>query len=158
MATLENAPTTVQPDAAATVREHLQATVVDLIALALNTKQLHWNIQGPRFQSIHELLDVLHAEYLPQIDELAERVSAVGHPVDGRAATVAADNGAVEVPAGFVRDTEVIELQLRGLEAVIHRVRERQEILGEVDAPSEDMLIALLQILEKQAWMLRSQK
>jgi starvation-inducible DNA-binding protein len=158
MATLTNAPTTVQPDAAATVQKLLQDTVTDLIALALNTKQLHWNIQGPRFQSIHELLDVLYAEYLPQIDELAERVAAVGHPVDGRPAAVAEHTGELEVPAGFVRDDDVIEWQLKGLESVIHRVRPRQEALGEVDAPSEDMLITLLQILEKQAWMLRSQK
>ena len=158
MATLKKSPTTVNPDAAATVHQHLQDTVTDLIALALNTKQLHWNIQGPRFQSVHELLDVLHAEYLLQIDELAERVSAVGHPVDGRAATVAAQAGVPEVPEGFVRDDAVIEMQLKGLESVINRVRPRQEHLGEVDAPSEDMLIALLQILEKHAWMLRSQK
>lgn len=158
MATLTHASTTVQPDAAEVIRQHLQDTVTDLIALALNTKQLHWNIQGPRFQSIHELLDVLHAEYLPQIDELAERVAAVGHPVDGRPAAVDAHTGVPEVPEGFIRDEDVIEWQLKGLEAVITRVRPRQEALGEVDAPSEDMLIALLQILEKQAWMLRSQR
>ncbi len=143
-------------DRTETAVEHLQRTVTDLIALGLITKQAHWNLRGKRFISIHELLDQHYSDYQTAIDELAERVPQLGRAVDGRPATVAENNPLAAFPEGFVQDEDVIKHMLNAVSTVMTRARESQEVLGEVDAASEDMMIQLLQKLEMHAWMLRS--
>ena len=63
----------------------LQLTLVELIALSLIGKQLHWNIAGPGFRDLHLHLDELVDEWRELSDVVAERAVAVGFPPDGRA-------------------------------------------------------------------------
>src|SRR6476661_1540832 len=67
----------------------LQLTLVQLIALALIGKQLHWNITGHGFRDLHLQLDELVDEWRELEDTVAERAVAIGFPADGRAPTVA---------------------------------------------------------------------
>ncbi len=135
--------------------EHLQPLLENLLALRLDVKQAHWNLQGVHFRDIHLELDELAGELDGWIDEVAERIVTVGHPADGRAATVANAGVAGGFPAGFVRDLDAAARIADGVEAVVAAGRGRLEAL-ERDLVSQDLVIGVLSGLEKRLWMLRS--
>ena len=135
--------------------EHLQPLLENLLALRLDVKQAHWNLQGPHFRDIHLELDELAGELEGWIDEVAERIVTVGHPADGRAATVANADSAGGFPGGFVRDLDAGSAIADGVDAVVAAGRGRLEAL-ERDLVSQDLVIGVLSGLEKRLWMLRS--
>ena len=140
-----------------TVAEALQGALVDLVDLALAAKQIHWNIVGPRFRSIHLQLDEVVASARTHSDTVAERASALGVPPDGRAATVASGSGIKTTPAGWIKDTDAVGAMVEALGSVITRMRERVEATGEPDAVAQDLLIGITADLEKHHWMFQAE-
>ena len=137
------------------VGRELQATLVELVDLSLLGKQLHWNIFGRPFKPLHEHLDQLVDSWRELSDVVAERAVALGIAPDGRAATVSAGSGIAAVDAAALEtDTAILELVAR-LADVAERMRARMDRLGEIDLPSQDVLIDVVRELEKQLWMLR---
>jgi starvation-inducible DNA-binding protein len=139
------------------VGDDLQATLVDLIDLALQAKQAHWNVIGSNFRSVHLQLDEMMTEYRAWSDLVAERAVAIGASADGRAASVAEASVLPPFPDGTVDDRQVVELFVERLEAVASAFRERMNRLGDADPVSEDILIQILAGIEKQLWMVRTQ-
>ncbi|MFF5531822.1 Dps family protein [Streptomyces cinerochromogenes] len=140
-----------------TVAEALQGALVDLLDLALAAKQIHWNIVGPRFRSIHLQLDEVVDSARTHSDTVAERASALGVPPDGRAATVASGSGIKTTPAGWIKDTDAVGAMVDALGSVITRMRERVEATGGPDAVSQDLLIGITADLEKHHWMFQAE-
>ncbi len=60
-----------------TVSEALQGALVDLVDLALVAKQIHWNVVGPRFRSVHLQLDEVVTTARAHSDTVAERAAAL---------------------------------------------------------------------------------
>src|SRR4051812_7151167 len=134
----------------------LQLTLVELIALSLIGKQLHWNIRGHGFRDFHLHLDELVDEWRELSDVVAERAVALGIPADGRAPTVAEQSQLSPVEPGPTDvPTAIRELASR-VATVDERVRERMDRLGEIDLVSQDVLVDVARALEKQLWMIRS--
>src|SRR5882757_8843269 len=100
-----------------TVGDALQGALADLIDLSLLAKQVHWNVVGPRFRSVHLQLDEVVDTARTHSDTVAERASAIGVTPDGRARTVAETSGIDTVTDGWVRDTEVVEILVAALDA-----------------------------------------
>jgi starvation-inducible DNA-binding protein len=136
----------------------LQDTLTELASLSLQAKQLHWNVTGRHFLSLHEQLDRLAAETRAAADTIAERAVTIGYAPDGRAATVAKESPLAEVPEGSLTDSTVIELVVTALTTVTERLRPRVERLGELDPVTQDVLIGVLAGLEKQRWMFSAQQ
>lgn len=134
------------------VKVALQESLVDLIDLALVSKQLHWSVVGPRFQSVHEALDEVVADARGFSDEVAERATAVGVSPDGRAATVAADSALDEASAEFSSDDKVIRVITEALAAAVVRLRANIAKIGG-DPVTEDLLIGISARLEQLHWM-----
>ncbi|OUD00344.1 Dps family protein [Streptomyces swartbergensis] len=140
-----------------TVSEALQGALVDLVDLALVAKQIHWNVVGPRFRSVHLQLDEVVDIARKYSDTVAERAAALGIPPDGRAATVAVGSGIGVTPEGWVDDMTAVRTLVEALGAVIARMRERVEATGEPDPVSQDIFIGITADLEKHHWMFQAE-
>ncbi|QIQ02338.1 Dps family protein [Streptomyces liangshanensis] len=139
------------------VGEALQGALVDLVDLALVAKQVHWNIVGPRFRSVHLQLDEVVTTARQHMDTVAERASALGITPDGRAATVAATSAFGTVPNGWIKDADAVSLLVDGLGAVVEQMRERVKVTDDPDPVTQDVLIQVTADLEKHAWMFQAE-
>ncbi|MFH8992571.1 Dps family protein [Streptomyces sp. NPDC017940] len=140
-----------------TVSEALQGALVDLVDLSLVAKQIHWNVVGSRFRSVHLQLDEVVDTARQHSNTVAERASALGVPPDGRAATVASSSGIGNVADGWVKDVDAVGTLVDALGAVITRMRERVNATGEADPVSQDIFIQITGDLEKHHWMFQAE-
>ncbi|MEU8566987.1 DNA starvation/stationary phase protection protein [Streptomyces pathocidini] len=134
----------------------LQGALIDLVDLSLVAKQVHWNVVGPRFRSIHLQLDEVVASARLHADTVAERASALGVSPDGRADTVSKAGG-LDVHDGWIKDADAVRVMVAALGAVIGRMRERIEDTDQSDRVSQDVLIGLTGDLEKHRWMFEAE-
>ncbi|MFJ8776538.1 Dps family protein [Streptomyces microflavus] len=139
------------------VGEALQGALVDLVDLSLVAKQIHWNVVGPRFRSVHLQLDDVVVTARQHSDTVAERASAIGVNPDGRSATVAKETAIQPVPDGWIKDTDAVKALVGALGVVIGRMRERIEVTDAPDPVTQDILISLTADLEKHAWMFQAE-
>jgi starvation-inducible DNA-binding protein len=135
----------------------LQGALVDLLDLSLVAKQAHWNLIGPRFRSIHLQLDEVVNNARVYSDTVAERASTLGVNPDGRSATIAKTSGLPDFPAGWVRDTDVVEALVEIFASVIARMRERVMSTEKPDPVTQDLFINLTAELEKEYWMFQAE-
>jgi starvation-inducible DNA-binding protein len=139
------------------VGRELQATLVELVDLALLGKQLHWSVIGALFKPLHEQLDELVDSWRELADTVAERAVAIGFWPDGQSAAVAAGSELGGVKRGGLEDRVVVRELARWLADVAERARARMDRLGELDAASQDVLVEVVRALEQQLWMIRAQ-
>ncbi|MBB5937497.1 Dps family protein [Streptomyces zagrosensis] len=139
------------------VGDALQGALVDLVDLSLVAKQVHWNVVGPRFRSVHLQLDDVVDTARTHTDTVAERASAIGVSPDGRAESVAKTSGIDTVKGGWIKDTDAVQILVTALNAVISRMRERIGATDEPDPVTQDLLIGLTADLEKHAWMFQAE-
>jgi starvation-inducible DNA-binding protein len=139
------------------IGSELQATVVDLIDLALVGKQLHWSVVGPRFRSVHLEIDVLVDSWREMSDVVAERAVAIGEFPDGQADAVASSEELRKIARGPIEDDDVVRELARRIAEAAERARARMDRLGALDAASQDVLTDVVRELEKQLWMVRAE-
>ncbi|WP_280270126.1 Dps family protein [Nocardia wallacei] len=137
--------------------EALCGAVVDLIDLTLIAKQAHWNVLGPRFRPVHLALDELVTAARKFTDAAAERAAAIGVSPDGRARTVAEETSAEGFPAGWQRDTDVVEAITGNLAAIIRRMRARIDATDKADPVTQDLFLDITARLEQLHWMWEAQ-
>ncbi|WP_328536329.1 Dps family protein [Streptomyces sp. NBC_00344] len=139
------------------VGDALQGALADLVDLSLVAKQVHWNVVGPRFRSVHLQLDEVVDTARQYTDTVAERASAIGVTPDGRAATVSRTSAISEAPEGWIKDGDAVRILVTALGAVIERMRERIKTTDEPDPVTQDLLIGVAADLEKHAWMFQAE-
>ena len=137
------------------VTKNLQTTLVDLKALSLVTKQLHWNIRGPHFKPIHEQLDEVYEACEEGADEVAERIATLGVSPNAQPSDLTT-TAVKEVERGFIEDKQVLDDIVGRLADACADIRERMEQIEDPDPATADLLHAIILALEKNLWMLRS--
>ena len=140
-----------------TVASQLQPTLTDLIALGLMTKQAHWNVVGPHFRSLHLHLDEIYANVQESVDVVAERIATLAVSPNGQADEVSQETTLSQLPSGFLKDVQVIDLMTERVAHTVHAIRERMAKIEDVDTVTADLLHQVVADLEKHLWMLRSQ-
>lgn len=135
----------------------LQGILVDLVNLSIQGKQAHWNVTGPMFRPLHEMFDEMVDQYRKWYDDVAERIRALGEAPDGRLQTVTRDSRVEEIPSDLIRDVDAIAMLTNRVKALIERTRKDLDHLGALDLVTQDRVIGIVEGLEKQVWMLRSQ-
>jgi len=147
---------TIDPHLRGEAGRELQATLLDLLDLALTGKQLHWSIVGANFRSLHLYLDELVDSWHELADTVAERAVAIGTFPDGQAGAVAARSGARALEVGAIEDQAVVRELAHRIAEVSEIVRGRMDRMGELDAASQDVLVEVVRALEEQQWMVRA--
>ncbi|WKG06365.1 Dps family protein [Mycolicibacterium sp. HK-90] len=143
--------------ASARLSGHLQQVLVDLIELALQGKQAHWNVVGTNFRDLHLQLDELVDFAREGGDTIAERMRALDAVPDGRSDTVAATTTLPEFP-GYERSTdEVVDLVTTRIYATAGTLRGVHDAVDEEDPSTADILHQLIDGLEKLAWLIKSE-
>ncbi|MFB8190498.1 Dps family protein [Microbacterium sp. NPDC055988] len=148
--------TAIDPTVAAGAAQFLSPVVLGLQALTVNGKQAHWHVRGANFVGVHELLDTVVAHAGDFADTAAERIVALGLPIDARVSAVAEKAGATTVPAGFTQSDELIRAVIADIDAILVDVKSAVEGLDEVDLTSQDVAIEIQRGLEKDRWFLVS--
>lgn len=136
------------------VAQFLSPIVVNCQALVIDGKQAHWHVRGVNFIAVHELLDkvVQHAQAFA--DEAAERVVALGLPVDARLTTIAEKNTLPEMPDGFHNYDVMISQVVSQIDATLKTVRDAIEGLDDSDLTSQDVAISIERGLVEDRWFL----
>ncbi|WP_460303903.1 Dps family protein [Actinocorallia aurea] len=139
-----------------TAGQALQDTLADLLDLASNAKQVHWNLRGPGFRSLHLHLDEIVDTTRGFADDVAERASALGVSPDGRPVTVAASRPD-PFPPGPITVGGALAAFGALYDGLVPRLRARIAETGPADPVTQDLLISVTAAVEKQAWMLRAE-
>lgn len=137
--------------------ETLGALLADSIDLALLTKQAHWNIKGPRFIALHEMLDGFRTELDTHVDTMAERVVQLGGIAIGTTQSVSSSTRLKAYPTDLQEeDAHLIQLIDR-YGATADHVREAIDLVDEAgDANTADILTGYSRALEKSLWFLEA--
>lgn len=149
---------------------NIEASVVDKIAAKLNQlvaesygllSQLHlahWNVEGTDFLSLHQMFQTQYEELFVAIDDLAERVRALGNYAEGGLKRLAEMATVAEGPSARAASAkDFVSSVLVAHEVVIEAALDARKLAAEAgDAETEDILIARIQIHQKAIWFLNS--
>ena len=139
-----------------TIAAGLSRLLADSYTLYLKTHNYHWNVEGPMFNTLHLLFEQHYTELATAVDEIAERIRALGVKAPG-SYTAFAELTSVEEALGGEDANEMIRQLVLGQESVVRTAREAFKAAEAAsDEPTADLLTQRMQIHEKNAWMLRS--
>jgi starvation-inducible DNA-binding protein len=141
------------------VIESLQHLLADEVVLYLKTRNFHWNVEGAQFYQLHKLFEAQYEELDEIMDNVAERIRALGGYAAGSMHEYAKLTRLPEVTGSGHADARMEVLLLRDQETVIQSLRALVDAFGEWgDAGTQDFVTGLMEDHEKMAWMLRSQR
>jgi starvation-inducible DNA-binding protein len=143
--------------APASLFEDLQKVLVDLIELHLQSKQAHWNLVGTNFRDLHLQLDSVVDTAREASDTIAERMRALDAVPDGRSDTVVATTTVPAIPPGLIGVTETVDVIANRIYAVVGTIRTVHDDVDAADPSIADLLHAIIDDLEKEAWLLKSE-
>ena len=140
------------------IADGLAHFLADSYTLYLKTHNFHWNVTGPMFNSLHAMFMTQYTEQWTALDEIAERIRALGFNAPGSYAEfVKLSSIAEEGGPGAPDWREMVRQLVAGNEAVCRTARKVLDVADDADDnPTEDLLTQRLQVHEKNAWMLRS--
>lgn len=138
------------------VAELLQERLDALNDLALTLKHVHWNVVGPHFIAVHEMIDPHVLEVRAMVDETAERIATLGVAPIGTPGAVARNRAWDDYDLGRASTQEHLGALNTVYEGLISSHRAAQEAVAELDPVSEDMLIGHLHQLELFHWFVRA--
>ncbi len=136
----------------------LEQSLADTYSLALKTQNYHWNVEGPDFFGLHSLFEEQYNDALAAVDDLAERIRALGAPAPGGLQAYLDMTGISDARQNIDASAMVADL-LASHETMADTLRNGVAAAEQAgDAASADMLTGRLTAHEKAAWMLRSLK
>ncbi|HHW83612.1 MAG TPA: DNA starvation/stationary phase protection protein [Actinomycetales bacterium] len=134
----------------------LQLRLHALNDLHLTLKHAHWNVVGPKFIGVHEMLDPQVKAVRAMVDVLAERMATMGIAPNGLPGHLVKTRTWEDYPIGLAQAAEhlgALDLVYTG---VIEDHRKVIEEAGDVDPITEDMLISQVAELELFQWFIRA--
>lgn len=136
--------------------EELQARLNDYNDLHLILKHAHWNVVGPNFIAVHEMLDPQIELVRGYADEVAERVSTLGFEPLGTPKAQGEDRTPLKYDLNRANTQDHLAAIDEVYTTVIENVRESLKVSGDIDPITEDIFIAQSAELEKFQWFVRA--
>jgi starvation-inducible DNA-binding protein len=122
----------------------------------VKTHNFHWNVTGLLFNTLHQMFEVQYTELATAVDEIAERIRALGSPAPGSYAQFSSLTS-IQEETGVPSAQEMIRQLAKDQEIVARTAREVFPVADAAhDEPTADLLTQRMQIHEKTAWMLRA--
>ncbi len=149
----------IKTDDRKAIADDLSHLLADAYTIYLKTHNFHWNVTGPMFNSLHTMFETQYTEQWNALDEIAERIRALGFNAPGSYAEFEKLSSIKEEPSqDGVPDWKGMVRQLvTGNEALCRTARKALATADKAgDDPSADLITQRLQTHEKYAWMLRS--
>lgn len=134
----------------------LQQRLVSLIDLSLTLKHVHWNVVGPHFIGVHQMLDPQYAGVSELVDQLAERITTLGGSPDGRPGSLVKQRTWDD----YSLERDLVDAHLAALDlvyvGVITSHRDAIDAMEEIDPVTQDVLIGQTEMLEQFHWFVRA--
>src|SRR3978361_1408957 len=147
----------VPSNAKAVAIELLNARVADGIALALVTKQAHWNLRGPQFIAVHEMLDGFRTELDDHVDTMAERVVQLGGTAPGTTPNAAKATKLAPYPTDIHAIQDHLAALIERYGQLVNSVRANIDQSAEAgDADTADIFTGVSRGLDKALWFLEA--
>ena len=148
----------ITPEHLAEVANALNRLLADEHVLYIQTRNAHWNVEGPDFLTKHRFFEEQYHQIETIIDDVAERIRTIGHYAEGTLSGFLKLTHLTEVTrekndsAGFMKSLVVAH------ESIIIHLRENIDRVAEEwnDAGTSDFITGLMETHEKMAWMLRA--
>lgn len=141
---------------AARLAEILQKQLSTYNDLHLTLKHIHWNVVGPNFIGVHEMIDPQVEAVRAFADDVAERIAALGASPQGTPGAIIRDRDWDDYSIG--RDN--VQAHLAALDlvytGVIEDIRKSIDEADELDPVTQDLLIGQAGTLEKFQWFVRA--
>jgi starvation-inducible DNA-binding protein len=140
------------------VCELLNRDLADLNLLLIKTKKYHWDVTGPEFRSLHEIWEEQYTILSDAIDNVAERVRALGEYPVGTAEGFIKFSSIQEHTGEVPPSSQMVSNLVEDHEQVIRNLRQHIDQCSEDfhDEGTADFLTGLMEGHEEMAWMLRS--
>lgn len=143
-------------DDGAKVADILQGRLHALIDLALTLKHIHWNVVGPHFIAVHEMIDPQVDAVQTMVDETAERIATLGGVPLGTPGAVVAGRDWDDYSIGRASTIAHLGALDRVYEGVITAHRQAAENTEPLDVVTNDMIVGHLGALEQFHWFVRA--
>lgn len=138
------------------IAQGLSKLLADSYALYVKTHNYHWNVTGPHFKSLHLLFEEQYMDLAEAVDDVAERIRALGELAPGSFSEFA-QLTSIKDGRNTLGWKEMIEELVEGHETVVQTARSLLDIVNEAgDEVTLGFLGERMQVHEKTAWMLRS--
>jgi starvation-inducible DNA-binding protein len=136
----------------------LNRDLADVYLLIVKTRKYHWDVVGPQFRSLHELWQEQYEMLSTHIDEIAERIRALGGYPLGTAEGFLKHASIKEHPNDLPSATEMVSRLAFNYEQIIRNLRGHIDQCSDEykDEGTADFLTGLMEEYEEAAWMLRS--
>lgn len=139
-----------------TVVKALRQVVADSYAVIGQTHICHWNVRGPSFFSLHNAFEEQYTELFTAVDDIAERIRALGALAPGGLSNLAAMAGMKEI-AEDANAKDMVKHLSAANKALVSDLMKARDAAGKAgDDQTQDLMIARIQVHEKTIWMLDS--
>jgi starvation-inducible DNA-binding protein len=133
------------------------ARLADALDLSLAVKQAHWNLKGPTFIAVHELLDMLRTNLDTNTDTVAERVAQLDGVALGTTQTVGDATALPAYPTDIRKVADHVGALVERYAALAKSVREAIDTADDAgDAGTADIFTSFSRDLDKDLWFLKS--
>ncbi len=136
--------------------ESLNQVLADSYALMALTHLAHWNVEGPGFFSLHTAFQTQYEELFVAVDEIAERIRALGTYAIGGVGKFA-ETARMPEFAAPLGQSEYVAALIEANEKLVADASRARDLAGELNDPeSQDLMIGRITLHQKTIWMLKS--